>query len=144
MKVSKNFELGEFVDPGTWQIRGEKSLELLDNRLISLAQFFHDYFQVAITINNWQSGGQYKDSGLRTWLSKTGATYSQHKYGRAADLKLTGLDPEAVRAEIRKNWDKFKAAGLTTIEKDTPTWVHIDVRNTGIDNLLEVPFQHTP
>ena len=141
MKVSKNFELGEFIDPVTWMIRGQKSVELIDSRLITLAQFFHDYFKVPITINNWQSGGQYKESGLRTWLSKTGAAYSQHKYGRAADLKLEGLEPEYVRNEIRKNWPVFKSAGLTTIEKDTPTWVHIDVRFTGLETLLEVDYK---
>jgi len=141
MKVAKNFELQEFVDPVTYMIRGQKSIELIDPRLIKLAQFFHDYFKVPITINNWQSGGQYKESGLRTWLSKTGAVYSQHKYGRAADLKLEGLEPEEVRKEIRRMWHEFKAAGLTTIEKDTPNWVHIDVRFTGLETLLEVPYK---
>jgi hypothetical protein len=66
MKVSKNFELQEFVDPVTWMIRGQKSVELIDSRLITLAQFMRDYFKVNVTINNWQTGGQYKESGLRT------------------------------------------------------------------------------
>lgn len=141
MKVSKDFELGEFIDPVTWMIRGQKSVELIDSRLIALVQFCRDYFNVRVTINNWHSGGQYKESGLRAWLSKTGAAYSQHKYGRAADLKFDGLEPEYVRNEIRRNWPVFKAAGLTTIEKDTPTWVHIDVRYTGMETLLEVPYK---
>ena len=142
MKVSKDFELGEFIDPATWMVRGEKSIELIDNRLITLTQFFRDYFAVPITINNWHTNGQYQESGLRTFLSKTGATYSQHKYGRAADLKLTGIEPEEVRAEIRRNWTAFKKAGLTCIEKDTPTWVHIDVRNTTSPEILyEVAYK---
>ena len=141
MKVSKDFILQEFVDPVTYQIRGEKSIELIDNRLITLTQFFRDYFDVAVTVNNWHTGGKYKESGLRTWLTKTGAFYSQHKYGRADDLKLKGLDPEEVRQEIRRNWPKFKAAGLTTIEKDTPTWNHISVQFTGLETLHEVPYK---
>lgn len=141
MKVSKDFELREFVDPVTYMIRGEKSIELVDNRLITLTQFFRDYFGVPTTVNNWHLGGQYNESGLRTWLTKTGAKYSQHKYGRAADLKLQGLDPEEVRQEIRRNWPKFKTVGLTTIEKDTPTWNHISVQYTGLETLHEVPYQ---
>jgi len=142
MKVSKDFELGEFIDPATWMVRGEKSIELIDTRLITLTQFFRDYFAVPITINNWHQGGQYKESGLRTFLTKTGATYSQHKFGRAADLKLSGLDTEEVRHEIRRNWKAFKQAGLTCIEMDTPTWVHIDVRNTTTPEILyEIPYK---
>jgi hypothetical protein len=141
MKVSKDFELREFVDPVTYQIRGDRSIELIDNRLIKLTQFFRDYFGVPTTVNNWHLCGHYNESGLRTWLTKTGAKYSQHKYGRAGDLKLEGLDPEEVRQEMRRNWPKFKAAGLTTIEKDTPTWNHISVQFTGLETLYEVPYK---
>ena len=56
-------------------------------------------------------------------------------------MKFDGIKPENVRAEIRANWLLFKAAGLTTIEKGTPTWVHADVRFTGLETLLEVPYQ---
>lgn len=141
MKVSKDFNLVEFVDPVTYQIRGEKSIELIDNRLISLTQFIRTYFGVVVIVNNWSDGGQYKESGLRTWLTKTGAKYSQHKYGRAADLKLAGLHPEQVRKEIRERWQIFKAAGLTTIESNTPSWVHISVQHTGLITLNEIPYQ---
>lgn len=141
MQVSKDFDLREFVDPATWQIRGEKSIELIDARLITLVQFMRDYFGVPVTINDWHTGGKYKESGLRTFMSKTGATYSQHKFGRAADLKFSGLTPEYVRKEIRRNWPVFMDKGLTCIEKDTPTWVHIDCRNIGANTLLEVPYK---
>lgn len=141
MKISEHFDLREFVDPLTYLIRGEKSAELVDIRLVNLVQFIRDYFGKPVTINNWHTGGQYKESGLRAQGSKTGAFYSQHKFGRAADLKIEGLEPEYVRNVIRKNWPKFRAYGLTTIEKDTPTWVHIDVRFTGLQTLLEVPYQ---
>ena len=141
MKVSLNFTLQEFVDPVTYALRGDRSIELVDSRIITLAQFFHDYFGVGVTINNWSTGGQYKESGTRSFLSKTGAVLSQHKYGRAIDMKLTGMDPEDVRREIRIKWPLFKAKGLTTIEKDTPTWVHADCRFTGLETLYEVPYK---
>ena len=141
MNVSKNFELQELVDPVTFTLLGERSIWLIDIRIISLAQFFRDYFGTRVTINNWHTEGPYKESGTRSFLSKTGAVFSQHKYGRAIDMKFTALDPEAVRREVRDNWPLFRAAGLTTIEKDTPTWVHADCRHTGLETLYEVPYK---
>lgn len=141
MKISPNFDLVELVDPVTYKQRGDKSIELLDNRLITLAQAFSDFFEVSITINNWATGGQYHESGLRRLDTTTGAKLSQHKFGRAADFKIEGISPEEARNSIRKNWAFFKSKGLTTIEKDTPTWVHADCRFTGLDSLYEVPYQ---
>jgi hypothetical protein len=140
MKVSKNFILQEFVDPVTYKAMGEKSLWLIDKRIIDLAQFLRDHFNVPVIINNWHLGGRYDESGLRQFNTTTGATRSQHKYGRAADLKFSGLKPEEIRNEIRKS-PILLSLGLTTIEKDTPTWVHIDCRYTGLDKLLEVPYK---
>lgn len=141
MKVSANFQLKEFVDPATYTARGEKSIELIDLRIITLAQFCRDFFKTGIIINNWHMGGQYKESGLRSFETATGARFSQHKYGRAVDLRFHDLKCEDVRNVIRQNWPLFKAAGLTTIEKGTPTWVHADVRFTGLETLFEVPYK---
>lgn len=141
MKISNNFDLVELVDPVTYKSRGDKSIELLDNRLITLVQAFRDFFAVPITINNWATGGQYHESGLRQLDTTTGAKFSQHKYGRAADIKIPGITPEEARQTIRKNWAFFKSKGLTTIENNTPSWIHADCRFTGLTTLYEVPYQ---
>ena len=53
-----------------------------------------------------------------------GARNSQHLYGRAADIKVTGITPELVYNYINGKYpDKF---GL----KLYSTWVHVDSRNT--------------
>lgn len=141
MNVSKNFILKEFIDPELYMLRADKSIELIDPRIIGIAQFFRDYFGQPITINNWHKGGGYKESGLRRFLTKTGAKFSQHKFGRAIDMKIQDVDPEEARQEIRKHWDKFKTCGMTTIEDGTPTWLHVDCRYTGTDTLLIIPFK---
>ena len=141
MKEAPNFVIQEFVDPVTYSQRGEKSLELIDERIVKLAQVFRDYFKARVTINDWHTGGHYKESGLRTFDTTTGARLSQHKFGRAIDMKIEGYEAEGVRSEIRKNAEYFMAHGLTTIEKDTPGWVHVDCRWTGMDTLLEVPMK---
>jgi hypothetical protein len=139
MKVSQNFILQEFIPPDIYAERGDKSIELLDNRIISLAQFFRDYFG-SITINNWDSGGQYKESGLRSFTTTIGAKYSQHRFGRGADLKFTGTTPQKAYAEVLKNQKLFYDKGLRVMENisATPSWLHIDVRITSKINQIEI------
>ncbi|MEZ5195108.1 MAG: D-Ala-D-Ala carboxypeptidase family metallohydrolase [Bacteroidales bacterium] len=140
MKVSANFILQEFIDPDIYMLRGDKSVELIDSSIIFIAQFFRDYFGQPIVINNWHDGGEYKESGLRKFLTKTGSAFSQHKFGRAVDMKIQDVDPEEARREIVREWEYFKMSGMTTIESGTPTWLHVDCSFTGIDELLIVPF----
>ena len=141
MKVSEHFDLREFIDPVTFRLRGEKSIELIDARIISIAEAVRQLTDCPVTINDWHTGGHYKESGLRIFSTSTGAKFSQHKYGRAVDLKVKGMDAEDVRNLIRQNWSMFHNLGLTTIEKDTPSWVHVDCRNTGLEKLYEIPFK---
>ncbi len=139
--LTKNFIIQEFVTPEIYKIFGENSIWFIDKRIINVAQYLRETLNVPATINNWHSGGQYKESCLRNFQTSTGAKYSQHKYGRAADIKFYGLTPEEVRDYIRKNFPVLSTMGLTTIEKDTPTWVHVDCRNTGTNTLFEVPYK---
>lgn len=136
-----HFDLREFVCPAIYSRLGEKSIWLIDQKIIDLANFTRDFFQKPVIINNWHSGGQYKESGLREMMTTTGAAFSQHKFGRAIDIKIPGLTAEFIRGEIMANEYKFIAKGLTTIEADTPTWVHLDTRNTGLKDILIVPYK---
>lgn len=138
--VSKHFILQELVPKEIYEYLGDNSLWLIDKRLWTLIDFIRDYFAVPITINNWDSGGKFNESGFRLSNSKTGAALSQHKFGRAADLKFEGLtNYDGIRDVIIQNYPKFKEAGLTTIEAGTETWLHVDIRNTNSDELLIVP-----
>ncbi|MDK2909652.1 MAG: hypothetical protein PWR20_1219 [Bacteroidales bacterium] len=138
MKVSKNFVIQEFVGPAIINARGEKAIQLLDYRIILIAQFIRDYFGRPMTINNWHIGGHFTERGFREPQTHTGAPFSQHKFGRAIDFTLDGLSPEEIRTEILKNQQLFLEKGLTCIEAKTPTWVHIDCRYTGLDKILIV------
>jgi hypothetical protein len=140
MKVTNNFSIQELVDKIVITARGSSSIQLIDIRIVRVAQWLRDFTGDEIVVNNWNTGGQYHESGLRDPFTKTGAKFSQHKFGRALDLKFKNTKPEVVRQIIRDNWEELKALGLTTIEKDTPTWVHIDCRYTGMDELYECPY----
>lgn len=140
MKISKNFWLYEFIPPDVYEHMGASSIWLIDMRIVQVCQLLRERFGKPITVNNWMNGGRRYLSGYRPLRSNFGARYSQHKYGRAADIVVEGTEPEAVREDIRKNFARYREAGLSTIEKTTPGWVHLDVRHTGLDKPFEVPY----
>ena len=122
----RHFTVKELVPPSVYQARGEASIELMDDRIIMGADWLRDLFG-AITVNGMFGGKVFTESGLRDPFTTTGAKYSQHKFGRALDLKFHKTTPQAVYAFIMANQDEARKHGITTVEDiaDTPTWLHI-------------------
>jgi len=142
MKISENFVIQEFVPKSIYEKYGENSIWFVDPRIIAFCQWLRDYIQESVTINNWHREGKYNESCFRVPDTTTGAKLSQHRFGRAVDIKVEGHLPETIREIIRLNFKELRAKyGVSTIEKDTPTWVHVDCRYTGLDHLLEVPYK---
>tara|TARA_R100000664_G_C2697776_1_gene99339 strand:+ start:103 stop:540 length:438 start_codon:yes stop_codon:yes gene_type:complete len=140
LKVSSNFNLKEFIDPYTYGKFGDSSIWFIDSRIITLAQFIRERLGKACTINNWHLGGQYQYSGFRPPQCTVGGKLSQHRFGRGIDIKVSGMAqngaPE-LREDIIKNYSIYRKVGLTTIEDGefAPTWCHIDIRETNLDEL---------
>ncbi len=152
IRISDNFFLDEFIPPEMYRRFGEKSLLWLRPDVVRIAQALRHLFG-ACTINDWSQEGEinaleflklpnaikgksYTESGIRLPDSKTGATFSMHKYGCAADLKFKDTDPDTIRRFIIANYhEKFRPLGLRRMEAQTPTWVHVDVGNTGWSEL---------
>lgn len=141
MQVSKNFDLKEFINKKTWALWGDRSLWFIDQRVVNICQWIRNKTGRCVTVNDWDIGGKHNESGMREFSSITGSGMSQHKFGRAADIKVEGMESEEVRQLIRENYQELNNLGLTTIEKDTPAWVHFDVRFTGKSELNEIPYQ---
>jgi hypothetical protein len=141
MNISKDFTLAEFVPPSIYEKYLEKSVWFIDPRIVIMAQFIRDRFGKPITINNYLSGGNYQYSAFRDTACTIGAVNSQHRHGRAFDFRIKGITPEEVRQDIIKNFPAYRETGLTTIEADTDTWVHVDCRFTNQPTLLIVPFK---
>jgi hypothetical protein len=141
MKVSKDFSLAEFVPPTIYEHFVDKSIWFVDPKIVQMAQFIRDRFGKPITINNYLTGGSYQYSAFRDSACTIGATNSQHRHGRAIDFRIQGMSPMEIRADIIKNFDLYRPSGLTTIEGGTPTWTHIDCRNTNMDSILIVPYK---
>lgn len=120
LKVSDNFFLDEFVHPDAF----------IDARLVDIAQFIRNKLGVAITINNWFTGGQFKESGLRDKNTTTGSKLSQHKIGMAIDVKIAGFDGRKWHEFVKANAKELFELGARRIEDFTlaTTWLHIDLK----------------
>ena len=110
-KVSTNFRVKEFAcTDGSDPI-------FIDSDLVNILQKIRTHFGKSITITSaYRTPGKNKAVG--------GTTYSQHLYGRAADIKVNGVSPKKVAAyaeTLLKN-----KGGIGTYS----TFTHIDTRTT--------------
>lgn len=140
-KLTEHFYLDEFIPPEIYSARGKKSIELLDMRIIAGVQFLREKSGVPFIINNWSKGGIYDERGLRLANTRTGAKWSQHKYGRAVDIDPVGITVAELYQVCKQNEKYLIDAGfITTIENIafTKTWLHVDCRYTGLDKFLIV------
>jgi hypothetical protein len=84
--------------------------------------------------NTWFWEGQHQFRGWRPGDARVGATYSQHKFGRALDL-VFDISVYDIRRDIKANKWPVMFQYITCIE-DGVGWLHIDCRN--YDGLLIV------
>jgi hypothetical protein len=140
IKVSENFFLDEFIDPQTYSESGALSIDFIDRKLIAITQFIRTKTGKSVTINNWFTGGQFKDSGLRRPDTKTGRPLSQHKIGKAIDVKQAGMNGKAWRKFVEENAKELFNLGVRRIEDETltPTWLHIDLRPHTLGRVIRV------
>jgi len=128
------FDCREWVDERVWKSRGVKSAELIDPKIVRIADLLREKSGVPVTVNNWffaRSGESiYKSSGFRAIWDRTGGQLSQHRCGRAGDFKVRGFSPSQALSLIIANEAEFGALGLTTVEAllYTPSWLHLDCR----------------
>ena len=108
-KVSTNFRVKEFAcTDGSDPI-------FIDSDLVNILQKIRTHFGKSVTITSaYRTPGKNKAVG--------GTTYSQHLYGRAADIKVNGVSPKKVAA-YAETLLKSKG-GIGTYS----TFTHIDTR----------------
>ena len=125
----KYFALNEVVHPGAIQALGERAWTLMDERILRGADWLRELFGPC-TINGKFGGKGFTESGLRDPFTKTGAPFSQHKFGRALDLKFHNVTCKEVYDYIIRNPGDARENGITTVEDIafTNSWLHIDCR----------------
>lgn len=108
-QLSTNFKVKEFAcKDGTDTI-------FVDSELVEILQKIREHFGKPLIIN----------SGYRTEAHNKkvdGATYSQHKYGKAADIRITGVSPKEIGAFAETLLINRGGIGVYS------NFTHIDVR----------------
>lgn len=109
--VSTNFKVREFAcTDGSDPV-------FIDSELVAVLQKIRNHFGKPVTITSaYRTTGKNKAVG--------GTTYSQHLYGKAADIKVKGIMPKTVAAYAEKLLPKSGGIGIYS------TFTHIDVRST--------------
>lgn len=130
IKCTKDFYQDEFIYEGG-------DFHLVDPKIVLIAQWVRDTIGRPVTINNWATGGQYSESGLRKLNTKTGAKKSAHKplpdHGglcKAIDIKVKGMTSKEVYDWCLDHQMELYALGVREIEDNamTPSWTHISTR----------------
>ncbi len=134
-----HFVIQELVPKHVFLKRGAKAWQLLDWRALKTLEWLRDHLGPC-TVNNWHQGGNYSQSGLRTYKFYSGIntpdyichcdisqSLSQHKFGRAFDCKFKNHTAEEVRDYIKNNWPLFGLRWAITLEDDVD-WLHFDCR----------------
>ena len=110
-KLSTNFKVKEFACSD-----GSDPIFIADE-LVRILQKIRTHFGKAVTITS-----AYRTPTRNS--SVGGAAYSQHLYGMAADIKVSGVSPKTVAAYAEKLMPR--SGGIGTYK----TFTHIDVRPT--------------
>jgi hypothetical protein len=131
----KYFEVHELVNPEAhFALSGDprKIFSLFDDRLLITADRLRERFG-PMTVNNWRRGGERKESGLREPFTRTGARWSQHKFGRALDALIRDISAEEVRKQIladpfHPDFEYITCLEMTVDGKPI-SWLHFSVQN---------------
>ena len=109
VRLSKNFTVKEFAcSDGTDTV-------FISLALVNLLQKIRDHFGKAVIINSaYRTEAHNKSIG--------GATYSQHKYGLAADIHINGVTPKEIAAYVETLMPSSGGIGIYK------SFVHVDVR----------------
>lgn len=115
-RLSANFTVREFA------CRDGSDPVFVDSELVRVLQNIRDHFGEPVVITSaYRTAAHNKAVG--------GAAYSQHCYGRAADIRVAGVTVERLAAYAETLLPDTGGIGRYPVRSGRPTgWVHVDVR----------------
>lgn len=109
VKLSPNFKVNEF------RCKDNSDVIFIAPALVDILQAIRNHYGKAVHINS-----AYRTP---TYNKKVGgATYSQHLYGTAADIRINGVKPKDLAAYIETLMPNYGGIGIYK------NFVHVDVR----------------
>jgi hypothetical protein len=104
----------------------QRGWEILDNKLLVTIDVIRDIIGLPLICNTWFQDGNREYCGYRERNCLVGATFSQHKEGKAADLICAKMSAEDMRQKIIANQDKLP---YPIRMEDGVNWLHVDVKD---------------
>ena len=160
--VPINFRLEEFFPKKYYEeifpVYKYRMWTIIDERIKMAVQRIRDLHGPMI-MNTWykqsliDKWGYYESRGYRphddddvqTSKCPFYGNISQHRFGRAADLKPVDVTAEYIRKHMRENPKHPAYEGITRVEdtlKGKPiTWLHIDCADTGGTQVIFLQLQ---
>jgi hypothetical protein len=131
-ELKNYFCIQELVCHHTYLKFRETSWQFLDTELLHTLLVVRKMLNKPITVNNWHTGGNYSQRGLRCNIcalvkDKTSLDkiyLSAHCNGAGIDFNVPGMDSEKVREEIKRNEVLLH---YPIRLKEGVSWVHLDV-----------------
>lgn len=115
-KLSANFVVKEF------RCKDGSDPIFIDSELVELLQKIREHFGKPVHINS-----AYRTAAHNKAVK--GATYSQHCYGMAADIRIQGVDVETLATYAETLLKNTGGIGRYPVKTGRPAgWVHIDTR----------------
>lgn len=108
-KLSANFKVKEFA------CKDGSDPIFISPELVEILQKIRDHFKKPVNINS-----AYRTPAYNKKVD--GATYSQHLYGTAADISISGVSPKTVAAYAETLLPNTGGIGIYG------TFTHVDVR----------------
>jgi hypothetical protein len=139
VRISDNFWASEVLPSEAFSLDPISFNQMITPFLRIVPEQIRSIVGRPIIINNWKTGGQYRESGYRNPKTSTGAGKSYHKIGYAIDVKVPGMSTQEIYAYLYAQRERVPM--ITTYERlsDTPNWNHFDCRFTGLSDWMEVP-----
>ncbi len=129
-KATKHFHIEEIMPPPWGGVPALPALWYFDKRILETADMMRERYGKAY-INNWNWGGKNRWGGWRPFDCEIGSMWSQHKFGRALDIKFADVTAEEVRDELRRHGRASRTFRHITTVENKVSWVHIDCRMRG-------------
>jgi hypothetical protein len=138
--IPKYFNINELTPPEMESIIRQRGSEwafatLFDPHLLITIDRLRELYG-PMTCNDWYRGGSFRYRGFRPGSCSTGSEYSQHRFGRAADLIPLEVSVYEIRADILANPDHHWYKYIGGLEMDV-TWLHIDTRQRRGGDILK-------
>lgn len=109
VKLSANFKVSEFA------CKDGSDTIFISHVLVSVLQQIRDHFAKPVIITS-----AYRNDAYNKKVG--GAEYSQHKYGTAADICISGVSPATIAAYVETIMPNTGGIGIYR------NFVHVDVR----------------